>query len=261
LKPLKKAHFGAAKHLLGTLLCVLAANAFGASLMSHFHGRYGAIEIFDTQKKLSFRVNAPELSQPRDFCQFNDLSIAIAAVDTGVLADFDAPLDALLPAKSAPSSTPNKPAAVLTLKRALRLGNAEVFAVLRSKIMPAKLAALEAKSALPTKTALTSAFALLDWFKALHAGTLALQPKTKLALNTLLTVRRDRERRFFAFSSRCAADPGALAASVGMITSKTAPVFFALSVDGKSRAELFQVAPKIRDAALAEMGYWGVAAP
>ena len=36
------------------------------------------------------------------------------------------------------------------------------------------------------------------------------------------------------------------------------PVFFAISVDGKTRADLFYVAPTIRDAALNEFGYWPI---
>jgi len=222
-----------------------------AALMTHFKGRYGAIELLDSAKKLSFRVNAPELSQTRNFCQFNDLSTAIAAVELGVLPDFDASVTQYLPV------VPGKPPKSLTLKQALRVGTPEVFSGLQSKITVAQLSALNAKSALPTKVSTSSAFALLSWFKALDSDVLALKPTTKEALRSLLTIRNRRTIKLLAFSSRCIEETGAVGASVGMVTRPpAAPIFFAISVDGKTRADLFYVAPKIRDAALNEFGYW-----
>lgn len=221
--------------------------------MTHFKGRYGAIEVFDSAKKLSFRVNAPELSQTRNFCQFNDLSIAIAAVEFGLFANFDAPVAEYLPL------TPGKAIPLLTLRQALRAGTPEVFSALRGKISTAQMTSLTAKSALPTKLLATSAFALIDWFKALNANALALKPATKEALHSLLTIKRRDSVKLMAFSSRCSETTGAVGASVGMLLRAPAdPVFFAVSVDGKNRADLFFVAPTIRDAALNEFGYWPI---
>ena len=223
-----------------------------AALMTHFKGRYGAIELFDSAKKLSFRVNAPELSQTRNFCQFNDLSTAIAAVELGLVPNFEASVAEYLP------QVPGKPLA-LTLKQALRNGTPEVFSGLQSKITAAQLAVLNAKSALPTKLPMTSAFALLSWFKALDSNVLPLKPATKEALRSLLTIKSRDSTKLLAFSSRCTETTGAVGASVGMLTRAPAtPVFFAISVDGKTRADLFYVAPTIRDAALNEFGYWPI---
>ncbi len=224
-----------------------------AALMSHFKGRYGAIELFDSGKKLSFRVNAPELSQIRNFCQFNDLSTAIAVIEIGLLPNFDASVAQYLPPR------PGREIQPFTLKQALRAGTPEVFSALRDKISAAQLATLNAKSALPTKLPSTSAFALLDWFKALNMNALALKPATSDALRSLLTIKSRASQKLLAFSSRCTESSGAVGASVGMLIRAPAePVYFAISVDGKSRADLFYVAPKIRDAALNEFGYWPV---
>ena len=224
-----------------------------AALMSHFKGRYGAIELFDSAKKLSFRVNAPELSQIRNFCQFNDLSTAIAVVDLGLLPNFEASVAEYLPQQS------GKAIESLTLKQALRAGTPEVFAALRAKISASQLANLNAKSALPTKLPSTSAFALLDWFKALSTNTLALKPTTKEALRSLLTIKSRGSEKLLAYSSRCTESSIAVGASVGvLIRAPAEPIFFAVSVDGKSRADLFYVAPSIRDAALNEFGYWPI---
>ena len=234
------------------MLTTLLPNA-NAALMTHFKGRYGAIELFDSAKKLSFRVNAPELSQTRNFCQFNDLSIAIAAVELGLLPDFGASVAEFVP------QVPGKTIQSLTLKQALRDGTPEVFTALQARISAAQLAALNAKSALPTKLPATSAFALLSWFKALDSNVLPLKPATKEALRSLLTVRNRDSKKLLAFSSRCTEATGAVGASVGMLTRAPAPpVFFAVSVDGKTRADLFYVAPTIRDAALNEFGYWPI---
>jgi hypothetical protein len=224
-----------------------------AALMSHFKGRYGAIELFDSGKKLSFRVNAPELSQIRNFCQFHDLSTAIAVIEIGLLPNFEASVAQYLP------PSPGREIQPFTLKQALRAGTPEVFSALRAKISAAQLATLNGKSALPTKLASTSAFALLDWFKALNMNALALKPATKDALRSLLTVKSRASQKLLAFSSRCTESSGAVGASVGMLIRVSAePVYFAISVDGKSRADLFYVAPNIRDAALNEFGYWPV---
>ncbi len=249
--------------MIGVAIAALISTSLvgpaNAALMEYFKGRYGAIEVFDSAKKLSFRVNAPELSQPRDFCQFNDLSTAIAVVDAGLLLDFNASVAELTPVSVGTNKVPEP----LTLKQALRAGTPEVFAALRAKLNTGQLANLNAKSALPTKVAQTSAFALVDWFKALQANTLALKPATMKALRSLLTQKRVGTTKLLAFSSRCAGKAGAgtpgaaLGASVGVVQRDLmAPIFFAVSVDGKSRSDLFNVAPKIRDAALSEFGYW-----
>jgi hypothetical protein len=228
-----------------------------ASLSEHFKGRYGAIEVFDAGKKLSFRVNAPELSEARDFCQFNDLSVAIAAVDSGVLASFDASVAQFAPAK--PSALNSKAPATLSLKQALRAGTPAVFTALRAKIAVASFAQLRAKAALPSDGAV-SAFNLIEWFKALQADTVALKPATRAALRSLLTQRSRDGAKLLAFSSRCPQSRGALGANVGLVLRPNVPpVYFAVSVDGKSRKELFNIAPLIRDAALNELGYWLIA--
>ncbi len=232
-------------------MLMILMSAANAALMTHFKGRYGAIELFDSAKKLSFRVNAPELSQTRNFCQFNDLSTAIAAVELGLLPDFTASVAEYMPQIS------GKPTAPLTLRQALRVGTPEVFSGLLGKITAAQMQTLNAKSALPTKLPMTSAFALLSWFKALDSDVLALKPTTKKALRSLLTIKNRHSIKLLAFSSRCAETTGAVGASVGILTRPpAAPVFFAVSVDGKTRADLFYIAPTIRDAALNEFGYW-----
>ena len=250
MKPVKKKSIQSIAALTAFVLTNLMPNA-NAALMAHFKGRYGAIELFDSAKKLSFRVNPPELSQTRNFCQFNDLSTAIAAVEFGVLPDFEASVAEFLP------QVAGKPTAPLTLKQALRAATPEVFAVLQSKITATQMQTLNAKSALPTKLTMTSAFALLAWFKALDSDVLALKPTTKTALRSLLTIKARHSTKLLAFSSRCAEATGAVGASVGMVIRPPAtPIFFAVSVDGKTRADLFYIAPTIRDAALNEFGYW-----
>ncbi len=245
------------RRIAGTIgafaLLICMATCANAALMTHFKGRYGAIEVFDSAKKLSFRVNAPELSQTRNFCQFNDLSVAITAVEFGLIANFDASVAEYLPL------VPGKAVPLLTLRQALRAGTPEVFSALRGKISTAQMTSLTVKSALPTKLPVTSAFALIDWFKALNANALALKPTTREAVRSLLTIKSRGATKLLAFSSRCSETTGAVAASVGILLRAPAdPVFFAVSVDGKNRADLFYVAPTIRDAALNEFGYWPI---
>lgn len=236
------------KQFLGCVLALLLGQAaFAASLMSHFQGRYGAIELFDSGKKLSFRVNAPELSLKRNFCQVEDLSIAIAAIEYGVVPDFDSPIAALA-AKTAPGPE-------LTMRQALRQGNRSYFASVSTLVGPQAIATMRARKLVPI-SGMTSAFALLDWMKAFERGALVYKSNTRKAVTTFLSQKRQDGRVIYAFSSRCPDGEGALASSVGYVASKSPPIYFVLSVEGKSRQDLFMVAPKIRDAALIEMGYW-----
>ena len=44
-------------------LCALAGTGPASAMLSgQFKGRYGGLEIYDAQSKLSFRVNTPRLS-------------------------------------------------------------------------------------------------------------------------------------------------------------------------------------------------------
>lgn len=240
------------KQFLGCVLALLLGQtAFAASLMSHFQGRYGAIELFDSGKKLSFRVNAPELSQRRNYCQADDLATAIAAIEYGVVKDFNSPI-------SSPVAVAG--ATELTMRQALRQGNRAYFDTLRTRLGPQTIAAMRAKKLLPGAGP-TTAFALLDWMKAFERGSLVYKEGTRKALTNFLAQRRQDDRVIYAFSSRCTDGEGALASTVGYVSSKLPPVYFVLSVEGKSRRDLFMVAPKIRDAALIEMGYWFVPPP
>lgn len=237
--------------LVSILALWLGHYAHAASLMSHFQGRYGAIELFDSGKKLSFRVNAPELSQRRNYCQADDLATAIAAIEYGIVKDFNSPIASPVAVAGATE---------LTMRQALRQGNRTYFEALRTRLGPQVLTTMRAKKLVPGAPP-TTAFALLDWMKAFERGTLAYKPATRVALNNFLAQRRQDDRVIYAFSSRCTDGEGALASTVGYVSSKLPPVYFVLSVEGKSRRDLFMVAPKIRDAALIEMGYWFVPPP
>jgi beta-lactamase class D len=225
-------------------------SSFASGLQDHFKGRYGAIELFDTQKKLSFRVNAPELSAARDFCEFHHLSTAIAAIEIGLLSDFSADVMSLSNANPAPQKT-------LSLRQAIRKNQTAVFGALNEKIGAAKLQSMHAAKLLPSGGEKISAFALLEWFKALESNTLKLKPNTLAAIRSMLAVSKPNGAKLLSFSSRCKLEYGALGGAVGVLQRpKMAPVYFAISVDGKTRKDLFGIAPGIRDASLSQMGYF-----
>ena len=60
-----------------------------AMLASQFGRRYGALEIFDPQSKLSFRVNMPRLSEPLPPCSTYLIPHFAIALGTGVIKDSD----------------------------------------------------------------------------------------------------------------------------------------------------------------------------
>jgi beta-lactamase class D len=230
-------------------LC-LASWSNASGLMDHFKGRYGAIELFDTQKKLSFRVNAPELSAARDFCEFHHLSSAIAAIELGLVADFSADVTNLIHPDQVSQKT-------MSLRQAIRKNQTAVFTALNEKIGRAKLDLMFGSKQLPSNGEKISAFALLEWFKTLESNTLKLKPSTLSAIRSMLSVRKANGAKLLSFSSRCKLSFGALGSTIGVLQRpKLAPVYFAISVDGKTRKELFGVAPGIRDASLSELGYF-----
>lgn len=242
-----------------TLLCLLFAYPLSAALIDHFRGRYGAIEVFDTARKLSFRVNPPELSTPRNFCEFDHLALAIAAVDTGMVKDFSSSIESLLPELNERERANNS-----SLRSALRASNPKVFAKL-STLLTSRVTALQARNALPIGKG-RSAFQILEWFKALQAKKLPLKPATVAALSSLLVQKRNGASRLWSFSSRCDealgsnGQPQAVGASIGFVERPgLAPVFFAATVDGKSRSDLFNVAIRIRDQSLLELKIWEAA--
>jgi hypothetical protein len=228
-------------------LAILSFHGAHAALLSHFKGRYGAIEVFDTGKKLSFRVNPPELSSARNFCRVNDLAQVIAGLEAGTLKA-DAQFARTLGGKSE----------TVTLKNALLHDTPWVFSQLQSQVSAAQVKRLQDKKLAPTNG---TAFHVLEWFNALQAGSLALKPGTLQSVKSLLIVKRSASGVMYSFSSRCTEARGAVGGIFGYVERPNAqPIFFAVSVDGKSVSELFGVARNIRDAALTELGYWQAAA-
>jgi hypothetical protein len=240
-----------------TILSIVGAAALSlallgsaqAGLLSHFKGRYGAIEVWDSGKKLSFRVNAAELSSPRGFCQTQNLNAAIAAIEYGVVKDLSKTYTRLVGANEEKS----------TLRVALMRQQDWLFEQINPQVNPAQLAALNAKKALlPACPA--SAFQILDWFKRLQTNTLPLKPATQSLLRDLLRTKRGDDRVMYNFVSRSSEATGAVGGTFGYVDIKgSAPIFFAVSVDGKSVPDLFGVARSIRDAALEELKYWRAA--
>lgn len=249
------------------LLFVLAAGVLcttaQAGLREHFKGRYGAIEIYDASAKLSFRVNPPHLTHALPVCGLENVVIAAAALEKGIIKHRDSKLtwDSLkYPAEARwPSSWQTDQA----LSQAFFRGTPWYFAELSEKVGDAALAvtlqklAFSKPGAQPALGRTSSSLALVEWFKRLQLGTLPLSPSTQLALRSALRRERVENKKLYSLGARCQLDEQKFMTwSVGYVLGNKAPVYYVLTAQGKSLADLAKVGPRIRDAALAELKYF-----
>ena len=88
-----------ASYVAFVLIALLLSQwASAAMLASQFGRRYGALEIYDAQSKLSFRVNMPRLQQELPPCSSYMVPLVAIALGTGVIKENDSKI-AFDPAK------------------------------------------------------------------------------------------------------------------------------------------------------------------
>lgn len=243
------------------LLALMGTQVEAAGLAPHFQGRFGAIEIYDSQAKLSFRVNPPRLTTALPVCATGHLAIAVAALKQGILKP-DATERAWDPLKypagadwSAGWQQPQ------TLASALRNGAPWYFEQLQSELGPAlvtQLQRLKLKFAsAPLGEWRLSTLDQVEWLKAVRANSAGLAPAAHTAILSAMQRGQLDGHTLYGVGGRCPQDAEYwLGWQIGWVERAQAPVFYALNTEGNDRADLSGVTRRIARDALAEMKFW-----
>lgn len=250
---------------MGALALVALAQAAGAAGLSpHFKGRFGSVEIYDSQAKLSFRVNPPRLTQALPVCAAAHLAIVVAALKHGTLKPeaSERPWDAARFPASA--EWPQRWQAPQTLESALRYGTPWYFEQLKSEVGSAGLAQQLRLQKLKysgddSKAWRGSVLDQVDWLKTLRSNGAGLNAGAQAALLKALERGKLDGRTLYGVGARCAQDDGYwLGWQIGWVEKPGGPVFYALNAEGKDRADLAGQARRITRGALAEMKFFPV---
>lgn len=238
-----------------------ASGVQAAGLSPHFQGRFGAIEIFDSQAKLSFRVNTPRLAQPLPACGTGYLVLAAAALKQGTLKADATTREWDATRYPAAADWPISWQRTQTLESALRYGTPWYFSELQAGL-GAHLGGHLSRFSLKLTGAQIdgwriSTFDQIEWLKRLRSNTIGLSPVAHSTLLNALVRETYGNEKLYGVGGRCAQDAEYwLAWQVGWVDRGKAPTFYALNAEGKDRADLSGVGRRIARDALAEMKLW-----
>ncbi len=264
------------RHLLCVALCLAPLSASAAGIAHHFHGRWGAMEIYDAHSTLSFRVNLPRLAERASPCSTFYLPTAVIGLRTGVLKPTDTalawdntrfPADATWPAswqrqhdlRSAARSSvpwylqdlvtrlgPHKVKSELT---ALKYGNADISSGLEHFWRNGSLQ--------------ISGLEQVDFLRAMRDGKLGLNAQQTRALLDTLELERSEEYVLYGKTGSCTRAEGDVYGwFVGLVEKAGQPrAYFAMTVDGVSVADVATPRRKVVMDALVDLGFWAQPAP
>lgn len=240
-----------------------------AMLASHFGRRYGALEIFDPQSKLSFRVNMPRLSEALPPCSTYLIPHFAIALGTGVLKDSDSRI-AFDPAKHPdsahwPASWKRDQTFDTALKDSVqwyaqelstRMGSARLQQNLkRIKYGNADISGGLDKFWMSSSLRVTS-FQQLDFLRSFREGKLGFNPRITKALQEALVIERTPEYTIYGKYGSCPKPDGSyIGWLVGYAERGPKVWYYALNLDGKSLAEFAGARLQIVKGSMQEMGF------
>lgn len=237
--------------------------AQAAGLSPHFKGRFGAIEIFDSQAKLSFRVNTPRLVEALPACGTGNLVLAAAALKQGTLTATTTTREWDPQRHPAAEGWPAAWRRTQTLDSALRYGTPWYFSDLQAGLgnhLPGHISRFGLKlSGSHSEGWRISALDQVEWLKKLRSNQIGLSAQAHSALLNALVRETQGNARLYGVGGRCAQDAQYwLAWQVGWVDhdGAAAPAFYALNAEGKDRADLSGVGRRIARDTLAEMKLW-----
>lgn len=251
-------------------LCALAGTGPASAMLSgQFKGRYGGLEIYDAQSKLSFRVNTPRLSERLPPCSTYLIAHTAIALGTGVLKDSDSRIafDAAKHpgAETWPASWRRDQTFDTALKDsvqwyaqelATRMGNARLLQNLkRIKYGNADISGGLDKFWMSSSLRITS-FEQLDFLRAFRDGKLGFNPRITKALQEAMVVERTVDYTIYGKYGSCPMPDGSyLSWLVGYVERAGKVWYYALNLDGKSLADFSGVRLAIVKGSMQELGF------
>jgi beta-lactamase class D len=251
------------------LIFAIAPLASAAMLSSQFKGRYGGLEIYDAQSKLSFRVNTPRLSERLPPCATYLVPHMVIALGTGVLKENEAPL-AFDAAKYAdapmwPSSWRREQTFDSALKDSVRWYAQELAQKMGSARITANLKRIKYGNADITggldkfwmsSSLLVTSFEQIDFMKALRDGKLGFNPRINKLVQDALVVEKTVDYTIFGKYGSCPMPDGKyLGWLVGYIERAGKVWYYALNLDGKSVADFSGIRLDIVRGSMIELGF------
>lgn len=252
--------------LISLLLSQLAS---AAMLAGQFGRRYGALEIYDAQSKLSFRVNTPRLSEALPPCSTYLLPHFAIALGTGVLKDnastiaFDAtkyPGSEIWPTSwkrdqtydsalrdsvqwyAQELSTRLGTARLAQNLKRIKYGNADISGGLTNFWMSSSLK--------------VTSFEQLDFLRNFRDGKLGFNPRITKALQDALVIERTPDYTIYGKYGSCPMPDGKyLGWLVGYVERPGKVYYYALNLDGKSLADFAGARLQIVKGSMQELGF------
>ncbi len=258
------------RHLaFAALTLAIAPLASAAMLSGQFKGRYGGLEIYDAQSKLSFRVNTPRLSERLPPCATYLVPHMAIALGTGVLKENELPFafDATkyTDAQEWPASWRREQTFDSALKDSVRWYAQELAVKMGSARITANLKRLKYGNADITggldkfwmsSSLLVTSFEQIDFMKALRDGKLGFNPRINKLVQDAMVVEKTVDYTIFGKYGSCPMPNGKyLGWLVGYIESAGKVWYYALNLDGKSVADFSGIRLDIVKGSMIELGF------
>ncbi len=251
-------------------LVILALPAVAAAMLSgQFKNRYGGLEIYDAQSKLSFRVNTPRLSERLPPCSTYLLPHFAIALGTGVLKDADSRIAFDASKHPGWETWPRAWQRDQTYDSALkdsvqwyaqelstRLGSARLTQNLkRIKYGNADISGGLDKFWMSSSLRVTS-FEQLDFLRAFRDGKLGFNPRITKILQEALVVERTVDYTIYGKYGSCPMPDGSyLGWLVGYVERPGKVWYYTLNLDGKSLVDFSGVRLAIVKGSMQELGF------
>lgn len=254
---------------LALIILVLPMTSPAAMLASQFGRRYGALEIYDAQSKLSFRVNTPRLSERLPPCSTYLLPHMAIALGTGVIKDTDSRIafDAAKHPESSfwPRSWQRDQTFDSALKNSVQWYAQDVSTRLGSARLSQNLARLKYGNAdisggldkfWMSSSLRVNSFEQIDFLKSFRDGKLGYNPRITKALQDALVIERTVDYTIYGKYGSCPMDDGTYVGwLVGYLERPGKVWYFALNLDGNSLADFAVVRLGIVKGSMQELGF------
>ena len=240
-----------------------------AMLASQFGRRYGALEIYDAQSKLSFRVNTPRLSERLPPCSTYLLPHLAIALGTGVLKDSDSLIafDAEKHPEASfwPNSWQRDQTFDTALKNSVQWYAQEVSKRLGSARLSQNLKRLKYGNAdisggldqfWMSSSLRVNSFEQIDFLKAFRDRKLGFNPRVTEALQEAMVIERTVDYTIYGKFGSCPMDDGIYVGwLVGYVERPGKVWYYALNLDGSSLADFARVRLGIVKGSMQELGF------
>jgi beta-lactamase class D len=259
-----------ASYVAFVLIALLLSQwASAAMLASQFGRRYGALEIYDAQSKLSFRVNTPRLQEDLPPCSSYMVPLFAIALGTGVIKETDSKI-AFDPTKHPgsenwPESWKRDQTFDTALRNSVQWYAQELVQRIGAERLQQNMKRLKYGNAdisggldkfWMSSSLRLSTFQQIDFVRNFRDGKLGFNPRVTKILQDALVVERTPEYTIYGKYGSCPMPDGSyIGWLVGYVERLGKVYYYALNLDGKSLADFAGVRLGIVKGSMQELGF------